>query len=840
MPLPPADTDASSDWSALLGQVLADPQAKAAFERAAAEVLPAAAGAGPGNAAQTLGQVVARAAERFDAPLQARLSALLCPPVAAPRPDGFRTVSGQLPRLDPQGQPGVSLVSCCKNRNANLVQAIRSWLPHDTITEIVLVDWSSAERVAETLDAAGIADPRIRILRVEGERHWILSHAFNAGFRAASCRHILKADADIVLAPGFFHANPLPEDGFVAGNWRTAGDGQAYVNGFFLAPRATLAAVGGFNEHIRSYGWDDEDLYDRLVLARFRRIDVAPGTVAHLDHDDAQRMGDVAPGEGMSVAEAAMASPQFLIRQNRFIAHVMPAWSGASEPIPFDILDVTGATLTLKRTARDPSAVPGHVMADAQRYALAEVLSWKLGKDLFLLAPEVARDLMALPAGKLTRFDILLALRGRMDIVRKPGRYLLLRCDDAVLTSPDGTTLAVLKDLVQRAEAAGMRPVFMTRLGGLPAAVREACGEVPHVDSVAGAGAVTNVMRRLLYENQLPEGGGLLGIAVTADVIDRMQGLAQRHPLPPRRENTAEPDLADAEVPVAAPLVAPARRGRLFIDAQHGLGNRLRAIASAGAIAAATGQELVVVWQSDDHCDCRMADLFDYPGAVIEERFMDRAAQDGQRLFNYMPHEPGAQKDAMIDVPPGADAYVRSAFVLRHPASTPESENAFLRALVPVGTVRDLVRSVRPRNDVAVHVRMEGGRAAHHLPYERPDNWTPEDHALIEFWRGKSHYSAFAKRLDALIASGEVRTIFLAADAPEAYAAFAQRYRRKVAFLERAVYDRSADQLRYALADAILLSQAPRLLASNWSSFSELAMRLAPHRQVAEMSGRDF
>ena len=34
--------------------------------------------------------------------------------------------------------------------------------------------------------------------------------------------------------------------------------------------------------------------------------------------------------------------------------------------------------------------------------------------------------------------------------------------------------------------------------------------------------------------------------------------------------------------------------------------------------------------------------------------------------------------------------------------------------------------------------------------------------------------------------------------------------------------------------------RAPRLLGSTWSSFSELAMRLAPEAPVIEMSGKDF
>jgi hypothetical protein len=42
------------------------------------------------------------------------------------------------------------------------------------------------------------------------------------------------------------------------------------------------------------------------------------------------------------------------------------------------------------------------------------------------------------------------------------------------------------------------------------------------------------------------------------------------------------------------------------------------------------------------------------------------------------------------------------------------------------------------------------------------------------------------------------------------------------------------------MADAILLSRAPLMLGSTWSSFSELAMRLAPGGIAVEMSGKDF
>lgn len=139
---------------------------------------------------------------------------------------------GKLPGLSSEGVAGVSLVTCCMNREENILRGLRSWLVCQDIAEIIIVDWSSDRPVQEALAEAGISDPRIRIVRVEAEARWILTYAFNAGFRAASRERILKVDADIILAADFFARNRLDSGHFIAGNWRLATQDQAHVNGF--------------------------------------------------------------------------------------------------------------------------------------------------------------------------------------------------------------------------------------------------------------------------------------------------------------------------------------------------------------------------------------------------------------------------------------------------------------------------------------------------------------------------------------------------------------------------------------------------------------------------------
>jgi len=610
-----------------------------------------------------------------------------------------------LPPIAADGLPGISLVTCSMNRTENLLRSLESWVACPEIDEILVVDWSSDAPVAEAIRTAGFLDRRIRVVRVEDEPRWILSYAFNTGFRLARHARILKADADIVLDRAFFRRTPLDPGSFVAGNWRRAGEGQVYVNGFFYLHRADLAAVGGFNEYIRTYGWDDDDLYTRLERRGVARADVDHTLIHHLPHSDAARTGEAEAAGRPAAGEELRRSTLFMIRRNRFLANVLPVWEGHSPALPLVFLAPRDGVERLRRKGAEPCPVPEHIFADAGHYAQREMTAWRLGPRVWELTRAQLDRLLARPFAELDREDVETALAA---------------------PAPSGTP--------------------------------------------------------------------------------------------------------------AAAMLAP-RRARIFVDGQHGLGNRLRAIGSAASIAEATGRELVIVWQPDEHCDCRFSELFDYDGAVLDASFLHDAGHCD--IHNYMAIE-GGEKDALIRAEGSRDLYVRSAFVLNSPHSDWAGESRFIRSLRPVEAVRALVAAVRHPNDVAAHVRMVGGRKYEHLPHESAEHWTEQDHDLVDHWRTKSHFSHFLARIDALIADGRAGSIFLAADLPETYAAFRECYGDRLAWLERSHYDRSAEQLRYALADAILLSRAPLLLGSTWSSFSELAMRLSPGKIAVEMSGRDF
>lgn len=716
-------------------------------------------------------------------------------------------------------QSGVSLVTCSKNRSGNLIRVLPSWLACPEISEIVIVDWCSDIWVTEELKAAGLTDPRLRIARVEDEPRWILSLAFNLGFRLARFDRILKTDADIVLAPGFFAANPLSPGSFIAGNWRRATGGQQYVNGFFYIHQTDLMAVNGFNEYITTYGWDDDELYDRLAAAGIWRIDVATGTVTHLDHDDDARMEAMRVERPDGWSDLA-AQSMFKIRTNRFIATMMPGWNADRVLQPYALAGGTSAPV-LRRAGQSIHQVPPHLRRLAERLAAYELLSWRCGLRVFNLT-EADLDLLlrCLRVEAITALRVELMLAGADIATVVAPRLLIVDLDEAILGAAPARRAALAARLAGLADRSGRVLVLRAPRAASPTSLLPGLENRPYLASYYDLGPIV--------EATLDSAAADLA----SPVLRLRPGAGDLPSTPP---GVTQPARANP-----APAVTPARRDRLVIDAQHGLGNRLRAIGSAAAIAAATDRELVVIWQPDHHCDGRFGDLFEPDIAVEEQSFLAEAQARGDTVLNYMQIEPGSSKDAPLELVPGRDAYLRSAYVIRHPASDWEADNRLLVRLRPVAAVRALTASVPGPHDIGLHIRMEGSPGTDLNSYDRAENWTPEGHAAIHHWREKSHYSRFMARLDALLADTPQARVFLAADRPETYRAFDETYGPRVAWLERGLFDRSAAQLQYALADMLLLAGCTRLLGSNWSSFSEAAMRFSTTIRQRELAGVDF
>jgi hypothetical protein len=134
---------------------------------------------------------------------------------------------------------------------------------------------------------------------------------------------------------------------------------------------------------------------------------------------------------------------------------------------------------------------------------------------------------------------------------------------------------------------------------------------------------------------------------------------------------------------------------------------------------------------------------------------------------------------------------------------------------------------------------MATGPAFDHLAHESSANWPAHRHQALVAWRKNSDVSRFVARLDRAFDAG-ARHAFVAADLPETYETLRDRYGPRLRFLARDCFDRSPRQVQFALADLMLLTTAPLLLASPGSSFSDVAQRLSRSFHRVERSGTDF
>ena len=111
------------------------------------------------------------------------------------------------------------------------------------------------------------------------------------------------------------------------------------------------------------------------------------------------------------------------------------------------------------------------------------------------------------------------------------------------------------------------------------------------------------------------------GAALPALAIKAYKAQTYNQPLPAPDDAIVAAGLRGWCATLEALRTSTGGRKYVIVDAQYGLGNRLRTLASAMAVAAAERRPLLVVWTPDLHCNCSVRNLFaaPLPFAVVEE-----------------------------------------------------------------------------------------------------------------------------------------------------------------------------------------------------------------------------
>jgi hypothetical protein len=336
--------------------------------------------------------------------------------------------------------------------------------------------------------------------------------------------------------------------------------------------------------------------------------------------------------------------------------------------------------------------------------------------------------------------------------------------------------------------------------------------------------------------------------------------------------------LQASKKPIPSSIFVPAARNkRLYIECKNGLGNRLRALASAYCIARATKRDLFIIWQADMHCDALLHELFDVEDMVRKAKeqgltvvmessteirnniicevlevhehlniesfdseiawFLPQGRIDG-RFYDYMNV---LYKNIPINTDVEKDIYVAAASVLKHPSSSWREENNFLKSLEPVKEIQEVLDNWYKHNPthkrrVGVHIRM--GQNVENAPYEDFTNWATESQTSLLKWRNGSHWKIFESKMREILANDPSTEFFLCADNEFIYEEIKNSFGQAVSFQPRSTYDRSKEQIRSAVIDVYLLAATKSLLGSNWSTFTEIAQRMGG--QKVSLASVDF
>lgn len=212
--------------------------------------------------------------------------------------------------------PSISLCVACKGR----LHHLRETLPRNLLDnadypnlEFVVLDYNSTDGLQEWIEremAGPIREGRVRYFRTSHPQYFDISHAKNMVLRLAEGEIIGIVDADNFTGKGYAYylADHAAPDVCLVG-CRIENDQFQPVDdegcvGRFALHRDAFYELGGMNEELVGWGYEDIDFYSRLIHRGYRCRSIAHQHATCIPHTDAERSKELEfPDTGRGVSD---------------------------------------------------------------------------------------------------------------------------------------------------------------------------------------------------------------------------------------------------------------------------------------------------------------------------------------------------------------------------------------------------------------------------------------------------------------------------------------------------------------------------------------------------------
>jgi hypothetical protein len=259
----------------------------------------------------------------------------------------------------------------------------------------------------------------------------------------------------------------------------------------------------------------------------------------------------------------------------------------------------------------------------------------------------------------------------------------------------------------------------------------------------------------------------------------------------------------------------------ITIKPYGGLGNRIRSVDSAIALAECTGKNLKVIWDANDELNCPYAELFEqsdkfelkeistfYLPRKVNEKFsmfLHRLSINYPFKYDRVLHESDISrlKSENYDFCDhkrynNIYIYINGSFLL------PEEPYKYFK---PVKSIENRVNDLSKEFDsytVGVHIRRTDNKMAIiNSPLER----------FIELMIGEKSRNKKVK-------------FYLSTDSPETENLIVEKFDRDVIINHKELRRDRKEGIQDALIDLLCLSRTSKIIGSYWSSFSEVASEM--------------